>query len=50
MGFIFFGLPSSHLAMESMWIDFFFLINNGIVLIKRPGTPGVYMDNSASNT
>ena len=24
MGFIFFGLPSSHLAMESMWIDFFF--------------------------
>ena len=26
------------------------LINNGIVLIKSPGTPGVYMDNSTSNT
>ena len=29
---------------------YIYLINNGIVLIKSPGTLGVYMDNSTSNT
>ena len=38
------------MCFEGELTFFFFLINNGIVLIKSSGTPGVYMDNSTSNT
>ena len=35
--------------VSSFFFFFFLLINNGTVLIKNPGTPRVYMDNSTSN-
>ena len=32
--------------IDEVIVSFYFLINNGIVLNKKPGTPGVYMKNS----
>ena len=40
----------THAYSIALFFFFFFLINNGIVLIKSPGKPGVYMENSTSNT
>ena len=32
--------------IDEVIVYFYFLINNGIVLNKKPGTPGVYMKTS----
>ena len=32
--------------IDEVIVSFYFLINNGIVLNKKPGTSGVYMKNS----
>ena len=32
--------------IDEVIVSFYFLINNDIVLNKKPGTPGVYMKNS----
>ena len=32
--------------IDEVIVSFYFLINNGIVSNKKPGTPGVYMKNS----